>query len=127
MAKGKRSSEDVFQVFRSMKTQHPITQFAMATKCVTDIQRLEFIETVINNTVLKDAKGKDGKQVRVDFSKFISVNSIIRNRFEQGVVRDLKRNMDIVGRAGLLAANIRKMRGEYEPIEEMEQNTTDDE
>ena len=118
LVKSKRSSEDVFQVFRSMKTQHPITQFAMATKCVTDIQRLEFIETVINNTVLKDLP-------KVDFSKFISVNSIIRNRFEQGVVRDLKRNMDIVGRAGLLAANIRKMRGEYESNEEMEQNTAD--
>ena len=101
-----------------MKKQNPITQFAMATKCVTDIQRLEFIETVINNTVLKGKKA-------VDFSKFISVNSIIRNRFEQGVVRDLKRNMDIVGRAGLLSANIRKMRGEYELNEEMEQNTAD--
>jgi hypothetical protein len=117
MPKNKRSSDDIFQVFRSMKTQHPITQFAMATACVTDIQRFEFIEAVINSTVMKGNK-------QVDFSKFKTVNAIIRNRFEQGVVRDLKKNMDIVGRGGLLAANIRKQRGEPED-EEMEQNGID--
>lgn len=119
MPRNKRSSDDVFQVFRSMKTQHPITQFAMATKCVTDIQRFEFIEAVLNATVFKD------REKPVDLSKFKVVNAIIRNRFEQGVVRDLKKNMDIVGRGGLLAANIRKQRGEEESDEEMEQNNTD--
>lgn len=121
MARNKRSSDDVFQVFRSMKTQHPITQFAMATKCVTDIQRFEFIEGILNATVLKDLKNP------VDLSKFVTVNAIVRNRFEQGVVRDLKKNMDIVGRGGLLAANIRRSRGDDDPDEEMEQNQTDDE
>ena len=118
MVKNKRSSDDIFQVFRSMKTQHPITQFAMATKCVTDIQRFEFIEAIMNNIVLK---GKNP----VDLSRFKTINAIIQNRFEQGVVRDLKKNMDIVGRGGLLAANIRRSKGEVESDEEMEQNDTD--
>lgn len=103
-----------------MKTQFPISQFAMATKCVTDIQRFEFIEAVINNTVMKDEEKK------VDFSNFKTVNAIIWNRFEQGVVRDLKRNMDIVGRAGLLAANIKKKQSEEDQDEKMEQTENDE-
>lgn len=41
----------------------------------------------------------------IDFKKLYTTNSIIHNRFERGLVGDLSQNFDIVGRAGLLAAD----------------------
>ncbi|MHA1447817.1 MAG: hypothetical protein ACTSP4_00150 [Candidatus Hodarchaeales archaeon] len=44
----------------------------------------------------------------IDFQELYVTQAIIHNRFERGLVSDLKENMDIVGRAGLLAADINK-------------------
>jgi len=52
---------------------------------------------------------KDGvNPIRLDFSKFITCDTIIRNTFEIGLVTDERKKGDIIGRKGILAADLRK-------------------
>ena len=108
----KKSGDEIFRIFRSLKSNHPISQFAVATKCVKDVHRFDFIQLSFNWK----------HNANLDFSRFKVTNMIITNRFENGLVKDLRRNIDIAGRAGLIASNIKSPYSQYrEPMENYRQ------
>lgn len=187
MTKKKRSSDDLFKLYRSFVKQYPISKFVVATKCVEYLHQFELAqhyynvelkftfkyltktlvalvdeksqcrlmiveseknvliykdelffksddsnkivdkhEQSIREFELKDLKKRleevliaekkteveiadisiDGKVCQLDFSKFISTDTILGNTFEIGLVTDERKKGDVVGRKGILAADL---------------------
>lgn len=59
----------------------------------------------------------EGKVCQLDFSKFITTDTILGNTFEIGLVTDERKKGDIVGRKGILAADLTKQEAEEEEEE----------
>lgn len=99
MAKRRRSTDDIFQIYRSLKARYPIAQFGTATRCVTDVQQFESIESAYNRV----------HGTNHDFQQFIIINRVVRNRSEQGLTKTLNRRGDLVALAGIHAADLKHM------------------
>ena len=75
---------------------------------------LEQLKTRLDDVVIEQKKVQEeinnisikGKVCQLDFSNFITVDIIIRNTFEIGLVTDERKKGDVVGRKGILAADL---------------------
>ncbi len=56
----------------------------------------------------------EGKVCQLDFSRFISTDSILGNTFEIGLVTDERKKGDVVGRKGILAADLTRQEAQDE-------------
>jgi len=119
----KRKTDDVFKIYRSAVKQYPIIRFVVATKCVEYLHQFETAQLFYNlkkkkeyererDRLLAAGKLEEADKLPIppmlDFSQFLVTDTIIQNTFEIGLVSDERKKGDVVGRKGILAADLRK-------------------